>query len=45
MKSTAVNLALTFKPAYAGAKNNLAITNDTANQSSNWQVPGTWTVP
>jgi hypothetical protein len=39
-----LNLAMTFKPAYAGAKNVYMFAgNGTA--SSGWQQRGTWTVP
>ena len=40
-----LNLALMFKPAYGGTKNNFTIATDGGNQSSGWQAPGTWTVP
>src|SRR5712692_8320984 len=39
-----VNVALTFKPAFAGAKTNFMTAFDGTNVSP-WQAMGTWTVP
>jgi hypothetical protein len=39
-----LNLAMTFKPAYAGAKNIYMYTADAA-ANSGWQQLGAWTVP
>jgi hypothetical protein len=38
-----VTLALSFQPAFAGAKNIYMDTYDTVD--SGWQILGTWTVP
>ena len=38
-----VNLALTFKPAFAGAKNVYLRTRDAGGLASSWQLRGTWT--
>jgi large repetitive protein len=40
-----LNLAMTFKPAYAGAKNIYMYAANAANVNSGWQTRGTWTVP
>ena len=40
-----LNMALTFKAAFAGAKTNFMWVSDTVGQSSGWQAKGTWTVP
>jgi hypothetical protein len=40
-----LNLAMTFAPAYAGAKNIYMYAADTSGSSSGWQLSGTWTVP
>ena len=40
-----VSLVLTFKPAFAGAKNTYMCALDNGGLSSNWQNMGTWTVP
>jgi hypothetical protein len=40
-----INVALTFKSPFTGAKTSFAIATDAASQSSGWQVVGTWTVP
>jgi hypothetical protein len=40
-----LNLALTFKPAFAGAKTNFLFVADNAGQFSGWQARGTWTCP
>jgi hypothetical protein len=39
-----VNLALTFKPAFAGAKNIYMQTQDEDGLATGWQLRGTWTV-
>jgi uncharacterized repeat protein (TIGR01451 family) len=38
-----LNLAMTFKPAYAGAKNVYMYSADTGGTNSGWQTRGTWT--
>jgi hypothetical protein len=43
--SLTLNLAMTFLPAYAGAKNIYMYGTDVAGASSGWQQLGTWTVP
>jgi hypothetical protein len=40
-----LNLAMTFKPAYAGAKNAYLYAADISGPNSGWQQLGTWTVP
>jgi uncharacterized membrane protein len=40
-----LNLAMTFKPAYAGAKNIYMYGANGANVNSGWQTRGTWTAP
>ncbi len=40
-----VNLAMTFKPAFAGAKTTFMYARNAAGSSSGWQTRGTWTVP
>ena len=40
-----VNVALTFKPAFSGAKANFMAVSDTLNQTPGWQARGNWTVP
>jgi hypothetical protein len=40
-----LNLAMTFKPAYAGAKNVYMFASDASGSNSGWQQRGTWTVP
>jgi hypothetical protein len=40
-----VNLAMTFKPAFAGAKNIWMYADNAAGASSGWQDRGDWTVP
>jgi len=40
-----VNLAMTFKPAFAGAKNTYMFAENAAGSNSGWQTRGTWTVP
>ena len=40
-----LNLAMTFKPAYAGAKNIYMYAANVANVNSGWQTRGTWTAP
>ncbi len=40
-----VNLSITFKAPFAGAKNIYLLTNDLAGRSSGWQQRGIWTVP
>uniref|UniRef100_Q02BD5 Conserved repeat domain n=1 Tax=Solibacter usitatus (strain Ellin6076) TaxID=234267 RepID=Q02BD5_SOLUE len=40
-----LNLAMTFKPAYAGAKNIYLYGADTGGTNSGWQTSGTWTAP
>ncbi len=40
-----LNLAMTFKPAYAGAKNIYLYAADLSGANSGWQQLGTWTVP
>jgi hypothetical protein len=39
-----VNVSLTFKPAFTGAKTNFMETKDGVNQTSNWRAMGTFTV-
>jgi hypothetical protein len=39
-----VSLALTFKPAFAGAKTNFMTVSDMLNQTPGWLAKGTWTV-
>ena len=39
-----LNLAMTFKPAYAGAKNIYMHAVDISGTNSGWQQLGTWTV-
>jgi hypothetical protein len=41
----ALNLAMTFKPAFAGAKNIYMYAADISGPNSGWQQLGTWTVP
>ncbi len=43
--SLTLNLAMTFKPAYAGAKNIYLYAADLSGSNSGWQSLGTWTVP
>jgi glucose/arabinose dehydrogenase len=40
-----LNLAMSFKPAFAGAKNVLLYAANVAGMNSGWQARGTWTVP
>jgi hypothetical protein len=40
-----LNLALTFKPAFAGAKNIFGFAQSVGGLNSGWQFIGTWTVP
>jgi hypothetical protein len=40
-----LNLAITFKPAFAGAKNIYLYGADVSGSNSGWQQRGTWTVP
>ena len=40
-----LNMALTFKAAFVGAKTNFMWVSDTVGQSSGWQGKGTWMVP
>ncbi len=40
-----LNLAMTFAPAYAGAKNIYMYAADVSDSNSGWQTQGTWTVP
>jgi len=40
-----LNLAMTFLPAYAGAKNIYMYAADVSGANSGWQQLGTWTVP
>jgi hypothetical protein len=40
-----LNLAMTFQPAYAGAKNVYMYAADVSGLNSGWQQLGTWTVP
>jgi hypothetical protein len=40
-----LNLAMTFKPAFAGAKNIYMYGADVSGPNSGWQQLGTWTVP
>ena len=40
-----LNLAMTFKPAYAGAKNVYLYATDISGSNSGWQQLGAWTVP
>ncbi len=40
-----LTLALTFKPAFGGAKNIYMVAGDKSNLSSGWQAEGAWTVP
>jgi hypothetical protein len=40
-----LTLALTFKPAFTGAKNIFMNVFNNANVSAGWQVKGSWTVP
>ena len=40
-----VNLPITFKPPFAGARNVYVYVDDSANLNSGWQTKGTWTVP
>jgi hypothetical protein len=40
-----LNIALSFKAAFAGAKTNFMLVYDNAGQTSGWQARGTWTVP
>jgi hypothetical protein len=40
-----LNLAVTFRPAYAGAKNTYMYAADISGSDSGWQQLGTWTVP
>jgi hypothetical protein len=40
-----LNLAMTFKPAFAGAKNIYMYGADASGPNSGWQQLGTWTVP
>jgi hypothetical protein len=40
-----LNLAMTFEPAYAGAKNIYMYAADVSGANSGWQPLGTWTVP
>ena len=43
--SLTVNLALTFKSAFAGSKSVYAVANGNSGWTSNWLNIGTWTVP
>ena len=40
-----VNLAMTFKPAFAGAKSVFMYATNALGANSSWQTRGTWTVP
>jgi hypothetical protein len=40
-----LNVAVTFKPPFAGAKNIYMVSGNGNNISSGWQVKGAWTVP
>ena len=40
-----LNLAMTFKPAFAGAKNVILYGASAGGMNSGWQARGTWTVP
>ena len=40
-----LNLAMTFKPAYAGAKNSYMYAADLLGSASGWLARGTWIVP
>jgi hypothetical protein len=40
-----LNLAMTFKPAYAGAKSVFMFGADAGGTNSGWQTRGTWTAP
>jgi hypothetical protein len=40
-----LNLAMTFTPAYAGAKNIYMYAADTSGANSGWETLGSWTVP
>lgn len=40
-----LNLAMTFKSTYAGAKNIYMYASNASNMTSGWQARGTWTVP
>ena len=40
-----LNLQVTFKPAYAGAKNVYMFASDASGANSGWQQLGKWTVP
>ena len=40
-----LNLAMTFQPGYAGAKNVYMFAIDASGSNSGWQQMGTWTVP
>ena len=40
-----LTLPMTFRPAYAGAKNIYLYAADISGSNSGWQQPGTWTVP
>jgi hypothetical protein len=40
-----VNVAISFEPGYAGAKNVFAYATTSGGQSTGWQKLGTWTVP
>jgi hypothetical protein len=40
-----LDLAMTFKPAYTGARNIYMYASDIGGGSSGWQQEGTWTVP
>lgn len=40
-----LNLAVTFRPSYAGGKNIYMYAANGANVNSGWQTRGTWTVP
>jgi hypothetical protein len=40
-----LNLAMTFKPAYSGAKNIYMYAGDVSGSNSGWQQRGTLTVP
>ena len=45
LNNLTLNLALTFQPAFAGAKRTYLFGYDLGGLSSGWQVRGVWTVP
>ena len=40
-----LNLAMSFTPVFAGAKNIYLYASSTSGPNSGWQVRGTWSVP